>query len=234
MIAVLIAFYKRPAVTYAVMRHYRRLADARGDLMLVSIGSEGRHSKRIAEECGWEYVEAPNSPLSDKLGVGVACCRDGDVSGILAMGSDDIVTEPWVERCVASESMLGLTDMFLVRRATWEARYWPGYVGLRAGETAGAHRFFPRALLERLGWGLWPAGLNRNLDAGLTARLDGERPTTFTMEAAGCTALGISSDTNLTSWDEIRKVSERVDVDHALSAFPDETRAEVAALRGGQ
>lgn len=240
MIAILIAFHKRPDVTRVVMRHYQRLADKRGDLYLVAVGSEGEESRKLAEENGWLYVEAPNSPLSDKLSAGLAKCRELKPDGVLCMGSDDLVTETWIDECAdldprLPQSVIGLLDMYLVRRGTWEAVHWRGYEGRREGETVGAHRFFPASALDALGWKLWPAGLERNLDAGLTARLaenDIEVIGT-TMEAAKCAAIGISGVENLTPWELVSHGAEACEFVEATALFPKETVREILALRTG-
>ena len=236
MLAILMAFYRRPEVTAVVMRHYKRMADRRGDLVLVAVGSEGPESKALAEDNGWIYVEAPNRPLSDKLAAGVARVRElAPDGGMIAMGSDDLVTEAWIEQCSKSPTSLGLRDMFLIRRSSWEALYWPGYKGPRAGESAGAHRFFPRSVLEALGWYLWPLGLDRNLDSNLTKRLKGVASVrAFTMEEAGCTAVGISSGSNLTPWWMVARASEETDAWEVLTQFPEQTIREVMGLRGGE
>ena len=239
MLAVLIAIWQRPEVTGVVMRHYRRMADARKDLLLVAVGSEGEVSRKLAADNGWDYVEAPNQPLSDKLTVGLARCRDLDPSaGLLAMGSDDMVTEPWVDRCVKSTTMLGLKDMYLIRRRPWECLYWPGYVGPRAGESVGAHRFFPRAVLDQMGWELWPSGLKCNLDGNLYRKLKTLTPNPLStavvlpMGAAHCVALGISSEVNLTPWRYIVPGANRVSPSLPLARFPRETQSEIMKLRG--
>lgn len=238
MIAVLVAFWKRPEVTEVVMRHYRRMADARKDLVLVSVGSEGPSSRALAESNGWDYVEAPNSPLSDKLSAGLARCREYDPSaGLLAMGSDDLVTEPWVDRCSRSQAMLGLRDMHLIRRRTWEGIHWTGYVGRREGESVGAHRFFPRALLDRLGWDLWPPGLECNLDGNLSRKLAILKRESLlesevlSMADSSCSAVGISSDVNLTPWKLIIPNARPLAPAQILAAFPADTRAEIEKLR---
>jgi hypothetical protein len=233
MIAFLIAFYRRHDVTAAVMRHYKRLADKRGDMLLVAVGSEGEASRRLAEENGWDYVEAENSPLSNKWNAGLARVRELDPSiGLVAMGSDDLVTEEWIERCSKSSEPIGLKDMYLVRRATMEAVHWPGYTGARAGESIGAHRFFPRAALDALGWDLWPKGLQRNLDAGLTARLRdaGMEVKAVSMRDAGCAAVGLSGESNLTPWELVVEAANRVALGDAVGRLPDATRKDVMSL----
>ena len=236
MLAILIPFWGRHDTTAVVMRHYQRMAAVRKDMHLVAVGSEGAASRSLAEENGWDYVEAQNDPLSNKLSAGLARCRELNPShGLLAMGSDDLVTGPWVDRCMKATTRLGLLDMYLLRRKTWEGLHWPGYVGVRAGESVGAHRFFPRALLDQLNWELWPPGLNCNLDGNLTRKLTALRaspPQVLSMQQAGCAALGISGEVNLTPWHLIARGARSVAPVTILSQFPEQTRADIAKLRG--
>ena len=233
-LAVLIAIWKRPAVTAVVMRHYQRMAAARKDLHLVAVGSEGQLSMDLAMSNGWDYVEAPNAPLSDKLAVGLARCRElAPSAGLLAMGSDDLVTETWVERCARATTMQGLRDMYLISCQTWEGLHWLGYTGARAGESVGAHRFFPRAVLDQLDWNLWPLGLTRGLDRSLSKRLASMCSVqALSMQEASCTALGIQSELNLTPWVYIAREARSVPPDRIISQFPEATRAEIMKLRG--
>jgi len=237
MLAVLMAFWRRPEVTRVVMRHYQRLAEV-WDLTLVCVGSEGAASQQLAESCGWHYVGAPNAPLSDKLGAGVRYVQELDPhAGLLAMGADDLVTEEWIDLCFRSDTLLGLRDMYLIRRGSWESVWWKGYQNDRRGEPVGAHRFFPRKILDALDWQLWPAGLNRNLDGNLCARIGRLQPNpqdtmrVLSMQEAGCAALGISGEENLTPWRLILPGAEPIEMERLLNYLPEETRNDVLQLQ---
>ena len=238
MLAFLIAFYRRPDVTAVTMRHYRRMADQDKSLVLVAVGSEGIVSRRLAEGHGWEYVEAPNSPLSNKLAAGVNHVRKLDPDeGLIAMGDDDLVTKPWITQCRHAPTMMGLRDMYRVELNTWEGLHWRGYRGRREGESVGAHRYFPHMVLKELRWQLWPRGLESNLDGNLYRRLGITNPAksnrvrVLSMKEAGCAAVGLSSSTNLTPWRLVVPGSTAMTPEQILAEFPPETRADVLALR---
>ncbi len=49
--------------------------------------------------------------------------------------------------------------------------YWPGYNPIQRDESIGAGRILRRDVVERLDWQLYDEGINKNLDASMTARL---------------------------------------------------------------
>lgn len=178
-ISVVVAFWKRPELTRLMFHHTAAVArECTGfNVKLIAIGSEGDASRSIAEEEGWVYVEAENSPLSAKWNAGVwEACRLG-TDAVFITGSDDFFTAPILRSAakaifVDEADAFGYADHFFLGggpRALW----WPGYGSEtgRVGEPMGSGRAFSRRVLEMLRWKLWPDDLDRGLDGACWARL---------------------------------------------------------------
>lgn len=185
---LLTCVWQRPALTAVFLDYYRRLqaelAD-RVELVLLAVGSEGKFSRDLCESHGFDYLEHPNSPLSDKWDFGLGRTREYDPDGVVIMGSDDFVTANLFSRYadLLDEGVLfmGLTDGYFFDLASRDSViHWNGYGGLigengmpnRLGETIGMGRLLSAKLLEMLDYSIWGGlKIDRSLDRHMNRRL---------------------------------------------------------------
>ena len=172
------AMWKRPELTDLVFSHVaflkEKLAD-RLELVPAVAGSEGDVSKAIAERNGFLYVEAPNSPLSNKWNASLALLHAHHVDGVCIFGSDDLPNETYflrlLEELSRGRDLLGVDGMYFFDQFTGRMFDWKGYRPPRERDVPGAGRFLHRRYLERLNWRLWPDGLESGLDNAMFQRL---------------------------------------------------------------
>lgn len=171
-LAVLTAIWKRPALTELMLRETGPLFD-----LCLAVGSEGAKSRDCAESAGFEYIEAPNKPLSDKWSTGMQALR-GRADAVLSLGSDDFVSPEVVlaaREAMKTAPFFGFLDLYLVGYGP-KAYYTSGYKGRRAGESVGVARTLSAELLDKISWAPWPRGLSRGLDYGMMQRVHSVLP----------------------------------------------------------
>jgi hypothetical protein len=179
-LVVVSTVWKRPALTQRVLSWYRDLKEDVSDEMrveLLAAGSEGRTSRRLVESCGWDYVEAPNEPLSGKWNRVTLAAKDYAADALMVVGSDDLVNKNCLVKAGASmgfASFFGLLDLwFLALDRRPRLGYWPGYDNNRLGEPHGLARTFRSDLLDEMGWCFWPnePGARNALDRAWHSRV---------------------------------------------------------------
>jgi hypothetical protein len=221
-IAILTALWHRPDVARACLSW---MAREYPDAVRVAVGSlDGDSGARVlAGACGWEYLDAPNRPLSRKWQAGLAWIgRHLDVSAVMTVGSDDVVTRGafhgLLNVATAHKHAAGFPDMW----------FWSpdaGELGYHAGPsqktevlpscapdalTWGAGRVYSRALLDRIEWRLWCDDADNCLDSLADCRLravtDPRRSTiAVPMAVAGGIAVDTKSLTNIWGWKSIQR-----------------------------
>lgn len=165
------AMWKRPELTDMVFSHVAFLKEKLADhleLIPAVAGSEGDISRAIAEKNGFLYVEAPNSPLSNKWNAALALLRERDVDGVCIFGSDDLPNETYFLRLLEELSrgrhLLGVDGMYFFDQFAGRMFDWKGYRAPRESDVPGAGRFLHRRYIEQMDWRLWPDGLESCLD----------------------------------------------------------------------
>jgi hypothetical protein len=221
-IGVLTTLWRRHALARIVLDHYVHL-----DLfsVLLAVGSEGRDSQSLAESCGWQYMEYPNHPLSDKWNAGMEALR-GRVDAVMIVGSDDIVTERAIRMLIQSvedgSDAVGLKDLYY-----YDTREEKAYYGER--HNPGAGMTVSASALERVGWKPWGSGLNRYLDRSFTNRMQTKAyPCKFkylkNCREQAADLVDIKTDTNMWSLEQLAAATERVhpvSLSDFDSTFPD-------------
>ena len=221
-IGVLTTLWRRHALARIVLDHYAHL-----DLFSVrlAVGSEGEESRALAEGCGWEYMEHPNHPLSDKWNAGMEALK-GRVDAVMIVGSDDIVTERAIRMLTRSVEdgcdAVGLKDLYY-----YDTRDGKAYYGER--NNPGAGMTVAASALDRVGWKPWDSGLNRYLDRSFTNRMQTKAyPCKFkylkNCREQAADLVDIKSDTNMWSLEQLAAATERVhpvSLSDFDSTFPD-------------
>lgn len=210
-IGIVTALWQRHALASVVLAYYASLDIDDLEFVLVAVGSEGEASRTLAESSGWEYVEAPNDPLSDKWNAGIGQLR-GRVDAVLIVGSDDILVAPAIRYLVAEMAngadAVNLDDLYFYVLATNDL-----YYGERINP--GASMLLRASLLDRLDWKAWPIGIDRRLDGHLQNRIHtAGRPCKYrsisNCREKGLVLVDIKTNVNMWSIADMRAMCDRI------------------------
>lgn len=213
--------YGRHDLVRMILRqwHYQILR-LRGtvDVHVVCIGSEGKESAALLSGYSGDtmsYVEAPNTPLNRKWNAGLQVARFLNPDGVAIVGSDDLVSDSlllaWSEKLSQGVDLFGLKDLYFFDALSLRLGYWPGYGTKRQpnrkGEPVGLGRCHSRAVMEAVGWQLWPHDPERNsvLDLMSITRLreHGYEPVAFSLGELNAKAVDIKAGLSITAFDRI-------------------------------
>lgn len=201
-IGLLTTLWKRPAIEQVVLPYYSALELEGVELVRVAAGSEGRRSKKLATDAGWNYVEAPNSPLTGKHQAGLEALRSAGVDAVIVIGSDDLLGGRYWSAVVGH--VRGGAEAYTVR-GLYLYDVPSASLAYAPKARPGAGRMYSRRLLQRTNWTLWPGAQDRGLDrlahqAAIVRAAPYER--TWDAEAEGIVVLDIKSGRNLTSYEK--------------------------------
>jgi len=228
---IVTAIYGRDALTKIVLQYYSDLAELlseRANVSLLCCGSLGEHSRNIAESCGWDYVEAPNAPLSQKFNALFGASEQYSPDLTVLVGSDDLISPEifwyYLDNVKPTErNLVGLTDLYFYSIAENRCVHFPGYGG-NSPKTIGAGRCFSRYVLETMEYNLWGKEiLPRGLDTASTIRMKraGIYETAVTMQQTGGIGVDIKdAAVSLTPFGRVQMKSTDVPVSILEQAFP--------------
>lgn len=239
--------WQRPKIEELTLWRIRNLAHAsKHTVRRVAVGSHVEDLTRPAlraDQAGWTYFDAPNSPLGRKHQALLAGIRSWPFDALVIIGSDNWLSDGLIDAYVEVIEKLGgvqrpltfgVRDCYFVNTADGRSVYWPGYPpGRRHGESIGAGRLYTRAALEAVDFELWPRTANFGLDRAATEKLRsvGAAASAVTQAQLGREArvIDLKSATNIWSFDRFTKAAgaKCTSTAAALSAFP---KDEVAAL----
>jgi tetratricopeptide (TPR) repeat protein len=182
-IVLLTCVWKRPELTKIILSYYKLLQKKLSktiDIKLLAIGSEGGDSHQLCHDCGFDYLEHPNKPLSSKWEYGLNRCADYNPDAVVIFGSDDLLSQTLIEfydsQLKANSIFLGIQDGYFFDLSNQKLFWWKGYStkqdSKRVGETIGMGRCLSRKLLDKLEFSIWNGiHLNSNLDGAMTNKL---------------------------------------------------------------
>ncbi len=210
-LGVFTSLWKRHRLSRYVMRHFSRMQIEGVDIIPLAVGSEGQNSAGTALVCGWDYVEAPNTPLSDKMNAGVSAMA-GTVDAVLIIGSDNMLTVETVEALIdhaeRGSQMVYLDDLYYYDSATDKVFY-------SERSMPGAGMLIQAEVLDRVDWKPWPNGINRRLDGQLINKMTVDAFPCPSQSLKNCRSKGyilvdIKSKTNMWSVDQMKDMTGRV------------------------
>lgn len=218
---------QRRAVTAKVFRHYQRIADNLG-LIVVGVGSEGSTSRGLFEQFfpPEHYVEyrqrwhaqpgpAGSAELRKKFDATIQAARTWGPDRVFILGSDDVLTERFFELGLSSDAdLVGVgagsqACTRIVRLSTGEVVEWDGRYP--AGEElmfcAGCLGL-SRSLLDRWRWA--PFSLAGD-EVGVERRAaaDGATCEAFYARRDGFDVWNVKSERVLNSWANVLKVKPK-------------------------
>ncbi|MDQ7733400.1 glycosyltransferase family A protein [Halomonas sp. SpR1] len=184
---MLTCVWQRHDLTKVFYDYYKKIKnDIHDDIELevLAVGSEGSVSKNMCEEYGFNYIEHPNQPLSDKWQAGASHAKNFDFDAMIIMGSDDFVSKDvfylYKNLVESGIQFFGFQDLYLYNVKSQALGYWKGYGSApkgkvqpaRVGETIGLGRFLSSDLIEFLNFNLWAdEHVNKSLDNLMQKRI---------------------------------------------------------------
>ena len=207
-IAVMTALWRRPSLAAYVLERWSLTG---GSAALFAVGSEGDASRELASDYGFDYIEAPNDPLSFKWQALLDRVREkGPWDYVIRVDSDDVFSSDYLETIIEAcpdGGACGLADLWMYDRATHRLGYFPGYLSddattpefRRFQKTMGSGRCYSRASLDTVDWHLWTEPRNSGLDAASDARLGrtGRKVTAYTMAELGVFEVDVKTSVNI-------------------------------------
>lgn len=181
-VAVCIAFTGRHDLLEIICEFLGEYAGP-GSLRTILVGStpeDAACGARIAAACGHaSFFPFPNAPLGAKWQFAVECAKAHRPGAVVILGSDDLLGPSFLQRAFeiarqdpadgAVPAVHGVREWFL-----WDTSHdtacgntlWHlGYVTDLFPSTLGAGRIYPAALLDAIGWDVFPITWPRYLDA---------------------------------------------------------------------
>lgn len=160
MLVFIIAIYKRHELTRIVLDYYRELQN-KYPFKVVIAGSEGKISKDLAH--GFEYIEAPNSPLTFKNNAMMQKAMDLSPDAIVLLGSDDLICENVIKYYYdlindKEDGVCGFNGLYFHDVNTGKSSYY------NASANFGAGRYFPKSVLEKINYKGWERAKDKGCD----------------------------------------------------------------------
>ena len=221
------AIWGRDELTRIVLSYYKELSRYY-DLELIAIGSEGDVSRSIAYDCGWDYIEHLNYPLTDKFNMLSRIAGDYDnMDAFMLIGSDDLVNRHVFNHYFKTynrdtQHMLGFEKCYFYDACLNKLYDFNGYK-IMNGSSIGAGRIFSRSVLEKADYQLWiPSDKNRGLDINCSKRLKELNIPEYAISSMSPEAviIDVKTDENLNSITRISPKITEVDVKKAWQTFP--------------
>lgn len=164
--------YKRPELTEYVFNYYKNIKRELSDICnihLICVGSDGKSGELLAHKYGFEYIEYPNEPVSQKHNRGALECKKYNPDGVIYFGSDDIISvnilKHHIECLKNNIDFCGVSDVYFLTKD--KLGYWGGYKSDsgRYGEPIGPGKLYSNRLMTLLGWKPWGnSQINKSLD----------------------------------------------------------------------
>lgn len=225
-IAIITAMWKRPEVFDLFgMNTNVLISQVKGyEIQVFVAGSEGRRSKRLADEYGFNYVEYPNEQLYSKFNAAVRLAKKWRPDYLLMMGSDDIIDLPMFENYIKPMQkgidFIGCLDWCFLDINTMKACMWLGYTERgRKGITCGAGRMLSSKLLAKMDWRPWDKPVNgARMDGTMQKKLKSIQHTSYCFRMGSGVGLDIKSETNITNIKKIRN-TKPISVDFLRNRF---------------
>jgi hypothetical protein len=234
-LGAIVALWGREAIAQLSLTRFARAARATNTRLVAITDEPGNGS--MAAELGFDVVEAPNEPLSDKHNAGMRRLR-GEVDAVVVLGSDNWITDNlfgvWSAQLEA-HPIVGVVDSWQVCTHRPESLYFGGYQSVkRRGESIGVARALRSDVLDAVDWSPWPAGLAKGLDWGMRGRLmeRGHRIVGGRQQAYGVRVIGLKSPDGLTPFERFEGASSArlVRREDVLTPFPADERAALERI----
>jgi glycosyltransferase involved in cell wall biosynthesis len=196
-LAVIIPFYKREQITNICFKHIADQSKRLG-FDVITAGSEGEKSQKLAKKHGLKYLEVNNSPLSSKLNELIKACKAYD--GVIISGSDDFFSDSFIE--YYQDIDLNKPIVYHYNDAhvfsVWHNKLVTGFRHTLK-QPIGVGRLFSKEALEVLNYNVYRERRERGLDSSALRTIKKNRIETHLIEYQDVLILDVKQDNNLTS-----------------------------------
>ena len=191
-----------------VKRLKKSFKNVKIDVMVA--GSEGRLSKDAVSRHGFDYVEAPNSPLGRKSNIRLRACEQYGSDYVMLCGSDDIFSDKYFAFILNAIGMghdeIAPLDIYYCDILSKYSLYSNGnqgiYRGIKhsRGEPLAPGRVLSRKVLDEVNWRLWLEEEDKYLDKWPRDRIKEivENPLHFSCRENGLVMCDVKKDVNMT------------------------------------
>lgn len=197
-IGIVSASWGRSRIVESVMEYYSNLKFGGMEVVRIMAVSP-EDPDPIGEVEGWQKVEVENDPLGKKFNAASAAAFEQGVSGIIVIGSDDVLSLPYLnfiaERAKENYDFVRPNEMCI---------YKPGSdrVSVCLSAPPGAGRYLSRDLVHRMGGKPWDDSANSYLDQSMQSRMRDVQIRSYQLKGMlshGFIVLDIKTDGNM--WD---------------------------------
>lgn len=228
-ILIITAVWQRHDLTGIVLNYYRSLRIRFPNMQLLVVGSEGEKSRLLCKGYKWNYIEAPNVPLSQKFNLLFSETEKYDFDFVILIGSDDLISEEIINFYSknvehATPNLIGLTDLYFHSLEKNKTIYFTGYNAINT-KLIGAGRCFSRTVLEMCKFRLWRHEvLNRGLDTSSSIYMKkcGVNEIGFTMEQMGGVAVDLKHNVSITDWEYVKDFGNECNSEILEKFFPEQ------------
>ncbi len=167
-LGILSALWGRPELTRLFLDRMEHLKNELGVVPGV-VGSDNQF-REDCEKRGVLYTDHINKPLGLKWNHGIKLFQDTDVTHIMILGSDDFVSDDFIEfsmEFAEDKDFTGCLDMYMYgahpKRRGWRQLFYFRYPGLLVGPG----RVYSRRIIDGMNWKPWGSNRNSGLDGSI-------------------------------------------------------------------
>ena len=177
----------------------------------------------IIKGYGYQYVRCENKPLGAKHNAGLEALRNIEFDYILQLGSDDLITNEYLEYALAamnkSIDVFGVDRLYFTEIGTDQACKF--ILTTQANELIGAGRFISHRVIKLLDYELWPYDINRGLDMTSQANMSMYEAFPKVISTENICVLDVKSNTNIWSYETFGDNFPKVHIDQVKALFPE-------------
>lgn len=203
-IQIVIPLWKRPEVTKFCFKELKKLiAESKHELNVLCVISEPEYIN-VCESFGFNWVEAPNNPLGEKINKGIKAALKCQWDYLMMMNSDNVIKaelidkiyEPFFEK---SEKFFGISSVTYVNFYTQEARQFDYEYSV-----LGIGKCIRRDVVEQLKGNLYRPELNKCLDDTMMDNLMQIKVYPRMVRYEGMLAMDFKSEVNIWPWEKFK------------------------------
>jgi len=167
-LGILTALWGRPEMTMIFLDRITSIIN-KYDVRVVAVGS----NDEFRDECEAReiiYTDHINKPLGAKWNHGLEAFKHVDVSNIMILGSDDLVSDAFIEYELEFGKDIdfgGCKDLYMIGANPKRRGYNQFFYFRYAGYLVGPGRMFSRRILDLLDWHGWADNRNAGLDGSI-------------------------------------------------------------------
>ena len=171
-LGILSSVWGRPELTELFLDRIEHLKK-KYDIVPVIVGTD----YEFAQECivrNIPYLDYANKPLGAKWNAGISLFEDLDVSHVMILGSDDFVSDAFVEHVIKfneGKDFTGCKDVYMFganpKRKGWQQLFYFRYKGYLVGPG----RCLSKRILKMMDYSPWAPQRNYGLDGSVVKNI---------------------------------------------------------------